>query len=109
MSPGESAYQQGLKLIKSDRDKAYDRFVQAVRLDGQHQQARAQADKLRSELIQHHTRLATTALRRDQDARSAIRHWDRVLQLDPDNASAKANREQAVVLAKKIGEFEDRK
>jgi tetratricopeptide (TPR) repeat protein len=102
VSPGESAYQQGLKWAKSDKDKAYDMFVQAVHADPQHQQARGQADRLRGELIQQHTRLATAAFRRDQDMPAAIRHWDRVLQLDPNDDSAKANRAKAARLYDKI-------
>jgi tetratricopeptide (TPR) repeat protein len=112
VSPGQKAYERGLQLLRNgdqDRDGAYGAFVEAVRLDPQHREARAQAEKTRQDLIQQHTRIATTALRRDQDPKTAIRHWDRVLQLDPNNASAKAQREQAVLLFDKIKTYSGQK
>lgn len=51
--------------------------------------------------IDRHTRNATNAFRR-QDLATAIKEWDIVLELDPSNVSARARREEAVELQRRL-------
>jgi tetratricopeptide (TPR) repeat protein len=102
VSPGEQAYQGGLQAIKAgNKDAAYAAFMQAARLDPKHQDAKARAAQLRQELVQTHHRNATAAFHR-QDMDTAIREWDRVLELDPGNETARLNRQRAVDLSERI-------
>src|SRR5262245_42021629 len=55
-------------------------------------------------LIEQHYRNGQAAYSR-QDLNTAIREWDKVLELDPGNELAKARREQAVALQKKLKEL----
>ena len=105
VSPGARAYQEGLQLLKSgNKEGAYGAFNQAVRADPQHAEARAHAEQLRQELVQNYHRLATTAFHR-QDMATAIKHWNRVLELDPNHGAAKVQRERAIELSKRIGQY----
>jgi len=61
------------------------------------------AEKTRA-LIEQHYRNGQAAYSR-QDLSTAIREWDRVLELDPGNELAKARREQAVALQKRLKEL----
>ena len=70
----------------------------------------APADAARSDaattraLIDQHYRNGQAAYSR-QDLNTAIREWDKVLELDPGNELAKARREQAVALQKRLKEL----
>jgi tetratricopeptide (TPR) repeat protein len=55
-------------------------------------------------LIEQHYRNGQAAYSR-QDLATAIREWDKVLELDPGNELARARREQAVALQKKLQEL----
>ena len=55
-------------------------------------------------LIEQHYRNGQAAYSR-QDLNTAIREWDRVLELDPGNELARARREQAVALQKRLKEI----
>jgi tetratricopeptide (TPR) repeat protein len=104
-SPAETAYQKGLKLLKSgQKEMAYAAFQQAVKLDPEHKTARAAAEQTRQDLIQRHSRIALGAFHR-QDMDTAIKEWDKVLELDPHNESARLKRQQAVELLEKIKKF----
>lgn len=75
----ERHYQNGLqRLAAGDKDGAYDDFVKA----GKHPQARAEADKLRPELLRLHERQAREAIRA-QNLDRCIQEWERVTELDP--------------------------
>jgi len=55
-------------------------------------------------LVEQHYRNGQAAYSR-QDLNTAIREWDKVLELDPGNELAKARREQAVALQKRLKEL----
>ena len=55
-------------------------------------------------LIEQHYRNGQAAYSR-QDLTTAIKEWDKVLELDPGNELAKARREQAVAVQKKLNEL----
>src|SRR5262245_28149665 len=65
--------------------------------------ALSDAEKTRA-LIEQHYRNGQAAYSR-QDLNTAIREWDKVLELDPGNELAKARREQAVALQKRLKEL----
>jgi tetratricopeptide (TPR) repeat protein len=93
--PPERLYQEGQQAARDgDKDKAYDLFMQAAKLDPRDQRARAAADQLKSELIALHDRKAREAYRR-QDLNTTIKEWDRVLELDPNNGTARLERRRA--------------
>jgi LysM repeat protein len=91
------AGQQG--LIVGEKDKAYDLFLQSTKLDPKDPRPRAEADKLRQELILLHDRKAREAYAR-QDLDATITEWGRVLELDPNNTTALRERQRAIDLQK---------
>ena len=58
---------------------------------------------IRAQVERHH-RIASEAFSR-QDLDTAIKEWDKVLELDPGNDLARARREQAVALQRKLNEL----
>ena len=56
------------------------------------------------EAIQRHHRNAQAAFRR-QDLSSAIKEWDRVLELDPSNELAQARRQEALDMSRRLKEL----
>ena len=58
----------------------------------------------KQEQIQHHHRNAQAAFRR-QDLATAIKEWDRVLELDPSNALAQARRQEALDMSRRLKEL----
>jgi len=54
--------------------------------------------------VERHHRAASEAFSR-QDLDTAIKEWDRVLELDPGNELARVRREQAIALQKKINQI----
>jgi len=98
----ERLYQDGQQAVKDgDKDKAYDFFMQAVRLEPKDQRARTVAEQLKPELIAQHDRKAREAFRR-QDLNSSIKEWDKVLELDPNNETARLERQRAEELKKHL-------
>ena len=64
-------------------------------------EARAKAEALRRRLVQGYTLNARSAFAK-QDLDGAIRHWDRVMQLDPGNDTARLEQQKALALKEKI-------
>jgi len=58
----------------------------------------------RQEQIQRHHRNAQAAFRR-QDLDTAIKEWDRVLELDPSNELAQARRQEALDMSRRLKEL----
>ena len=58
----------------------------------------------RQEQIQRHHRSAQAAFRR-QDLDTAIKEWDRVLELDPSNELAQARRQEALDMSRRLKEL----
>lgn len=95
----ERLYQDGLQAQRDgDKDRAYDLFMQASKADPKDQRGRTAADQLRPDLVAMHDRKAREAYRR-QDLATTIKEWDRVLELDPNNATARLERRRAEELA----------
>jgi tetratricopeptide (TPR) repeat protein len=80
-------------------DKAYAEYRQAAGLGliG----ATAKADAAGKRLVDQHSRAARNAMAR-QDLDGAIRSWDRVLELDPVNETARLERQKALRLKEKV-------
>ena len=98
----EHLYQDGQQAVRDgDKDKAYDLFMQALRLEPKDQRPRAAAEQLKPELIALHDRKAREAFRR-QDLDTTIKEWDRVLELDPNNETARLERQRAEELKKHL-------
>jgi tetratricopeptide (TPR) repeat protein len=98
----ERLYQDGQQAVRDgDKDKAYDFFMQAVRLEPKDPRARTVAEQLKPELIAQHDRKAREAFRR-QDLKTSIKEWDKVLELDPNNETARLERQRAEELKKHL-------
>ena len=63
--------------------------------------ATAGADAVRAKLVARHSSEARSALARE-DLDGSIRQWDRVLQIDPDNETARLERRRALRLKDKV-------
>lgn len=85
---------------RGDVERAYSDYRVAtgseLSSDGQ-----AKAEVLRRRLLQRSTLNARSAFAK-QDLDGAIRHWDRVMQLDPGNDTARLERQKAMALKEKI-------
>jgi LysM repeat protein len=102
LSPAERPYQSAMQALSSgDRAKAQVMFAEAAKLDPGYRDAAARSESLRRELVQRHHRNALTAFHK-QDMNTAIREWDRVLELEPGNQTARVNRQRAIDLSKRI-------
>jgi LysM repeat protein len=100
----ERSCQEGSSLLAAgDKDRAYDAFLQCWKADAGNQQARAQVESLRPELVQLHDRKAREAFRK-QDLDTSIKEWDRVLQLDQGNETARLERQRSIELKKHFEE-----
>jgi tetratricopeptide (TPR) repeat protein len=98
----EHLYQDGQQAVRDgDKDRAYDLFMQALKLDPRDQRPRAAAEQLKPELVALHDRKAREAFRR-QDLNTTIKEWDRVLELDPSNETARLERQRAEELKKHL-------
>lgn len=64
-------------------------------------EARAKAEALRRRLVQGYTLNARSAFAK-QDLDGAIRHWDRVMQLEPGNDTARLEQQKAMALKEKV-------
>ncbi|WP_222617278.1 hypothetical protein, partial [Mitsuaria sp. TWR114] len=103
LSPGEKAMRAGDAHERAGRmDKALEEFRRAEAAD--HPGAAARIEALRKKQIARATLNARTAFAK-QDLAGAIRGWDTVLQLDPDNELAKLERQKAVTLKAKADQL----
>ena len=104
VTPAEKAYREGIAAQRSgNRERAYQQFRQAAQLDPAHPDARAKADQVRRELVLQHERNARGAFAR-QDLDGAIRSWERVLELDPGNDTARLEKQKAQKLQQRIND-----
>ncbi len=82
-----------------DLDRAMAEYNRAAGLD--QAGASAKATEVRRRLVQRHTQAARAAMAK-QDLDGSIRSWDRVLELDPGNETARLERQRAVGLKEKL-------
>lgn len=102
VTPAEKAYREGLAAQRTgNRERAYQQFRQAAQLDSSHADAKSKADQVRRELAVQHERNARAAFAR-QDLDGAIRSWDRVLDFDPGNDTARLEKQKAQALKQRI-------
>jgi hypothetical protein len=66
---------------------------------------RAAEEKKKRALIERHHRNAQAAFRR-QDLATAIKEWDRVLEIDPGNELARARRQEALDLSRRLKQIQ---
>ena len=66
--------------------------------------AAEKAEQMRTQLVQRYSVAARTAFAR-QDLDGAIANWQRVLEIEPDNASARSEIEKMRALKKKLGDL----
>jgi tetratricopeptide (TPR) repeat protein len=85
----------------AERAGDLDRALTEYRRAGDHPGAAPKAELLRKQLVARHTVLARTAFAK-QDLDGTIGHWDRVLELDPANETAKLERRKALDLKKRL-------
>jgi len=99
-SPGDKAMRSAEAAERSgDLERAYAEYRRAAALD--QPQAAAKAEQMRKQLILPATVNARSAFAK-QDLDGAIKNWDRVLELDPGNETAKLERQKAIGLKEKI-------
>ena len=85
---------------RGDLERAYSDYRTAI--SGElSAESQAKAEGLRRRLAQRYTLNARSAFAK-QDLDGAIRHWDRVLQLDPSNSTARLEQQKALALKEKI-------
>ena len=82
---------------------AYATYSEAARSDPGNKDAVAQRDATKVALIRRYDREATTAYQR-QDLDGAIKKYDQILDLDPNNQKAKLERQRAADLKKRMTE-----
>ena len=99
-----SAMQQGIAQQKSGNlEGAYASFSEAARNEPGNKDAVLNRDSVRVALLRKYDREAQQAYQR-QNLDLAIKKWDQILELDPNNQKAKLERERAVELKKKMSE-----
>ena len=99
-----SAMQQGMAQQKSGNlEGAYASFSEAARNEPANKDAAIQRDAMKVALLRKYDREAQQAYQR-QNLDLAIKKWDQILELDPNNQKAKLERERAVELKKKMSE-----
>ena len=86
--------------LRGDLERAYSDYRSASGGDLS-AESQARADNLRRRLVQRYTVSARSAFAK-QDLDGAIRHWDRVMQLDPSNDTARLEQQKALALKEKI-------
>jgi hypothetical protein len=82
-----------------DLERAANEYRRAASLD--QPAAAGKAEELRKRLVSRYTVNARTAFVK-QDLTGSIRAWDKVLELDPNNDTAKLERQKALMLQKKV-------
>ena len=99
-----SLMQQGMEQQKSGNlEGAYATFSDAARNEPGNKDAVLQRDAVKVALVRRYDREATAAYQR-QNLDLAIKKWDQILELDPNNQKAKLERGRAVELQKKMRE-----
>ncbi|MCD2344345.1 LysM peptidoglycan-binding domain-containing protein [Ideonella azotifigens] len=102
-SPGERALRNGEAAERAGKlERALDEYRRAASLD--QPGATAKAEAVRKRLVDKNTQAARTAFAK-QDLAGAIRSWDSVLALDPNNELAKLERQKAVQLKLKVDQL----
>jgi len=96
--------QQGAAQQKAGNlEAAYASFSEAARSEPGNKDAVLQRDAVKVALVRKYDREALQAYQR-QNLDLAIRKWDQILELDPNNQKAKLERERAIELKKKMTE-----
>jgi tetratricopeptide (TPR) repeat protein len=99
-TPGERAMRAGALAQKSgDFERALAEYSKAATLD--QPGAEGKATEVRRQLVSRYTLNARTAFAK-QDLDGAIRSWERVLAVDPNNETAKLERQRALSLKEKV-------
>ncbi|RQP25390.1 LysM peptidoglycan-binding domain-containing protein [Piscinibacter terrae] len=99
-TPGERAMRAGALAQKSgDFERALAEYSKAATLD--QPGAEGKATEVRKQLVSRYTLNARTAFAK-QDLDGAIRSWERVLAVDPNNETAKLERQRALSLKEKV-------
>ena len=99
-----SLMQQGMAQQKSGNlEAAYASFSEAARNEPGNRDAVLQRDAVKVALVRKYDREALQAYQR-QNLDLAIKKWDQILEIDPNNQKAKLERERAVELKKKMSE-----
>ena len=99
-SPGVKAMRSAEAAERAgDLDRALVEYNRAAGLD--QAGAAGKAGDVRRKLAQRHTQTARAAMAK-QDLDASIRSWDRVLELEPGNDTAKLERQRAVALKEKL-------
>jgi len=100
VSPAEAAFRSGDAASKAGMlEKALSDYKKAAALG--HPAAAAQADATAKRLVDIHSRNAMAAMAR-QDLDGAVRSWDRVLEIEPDNETARLEKQKALRLKDKV-------
>lgn len=101
-SEAERIYRAGIAQRNAGNlDAAYASFSDAARREPGNADYVKQADLARRDLVRRYDRDATQAFQR-QNLDLAIKNWDQVLELDPDNQKAKLERSRAIDLRKRL-------
>ena len=99
-----SLMQQGAEQQKSGNlEGAYATFSEAARSEPGNKDAILQRDAVKVALVRRYDREAAQAYQR-QNLDLAIKKWDQILELDPNNQKAKLERGRAVELQRKMSE-----
>jgi tetratricopeptide (TPR) repeat protein len=99
-TPGERAMRNAEAAERAGNlDLAHGEYKRAAGLE--QPGAAAKADEVRRKLVARYTSTARTAFVK-QDLDGSIRAWDKVLDLDPNNDTAKLERQKAQMLKKKV-------
>lgn len=94
--------ERALRLAEAaERAGDLDRALTEYRRAGEQPGAAAKAEQVRKQLVARHTVSARTAFAK-QDLDGTIGQWDRVLELDPGNETAKLERRKALGLKEKL-------
>jgi tetratricopeptide (TPR) repeat protein len=98
--PGEPAMRSAEAAERAgDLDRALTEYERATSLA--QADAPARAEQVRQKLVARHTAGARSALAK-QDLDTSIRQWNRVLELDPGNQTARLERQRALALKAKV-------
>jgi tetratricopeptide (TPR) repeat protein len=96
--------QQGADQQKSGNlEAAYASYSEAARTEPGNRDAVLQRDAVKVALVRRYDREATQAYQR-QNLDLAIKKWDQILELDPNNQKAKLEKGRALELQKKMAE-----
>lgn len=99
-SAGQRAMRAGEQAERGgDLDRALSEYTRAAGMD--QAGASAKVTEVRRKLVQKHATIARSAMAR-QDLDGSIRNWDRVLELDPGNETARLERQRALSLQEKL-------